>query len=300
MLKLLKYRLFLIAGIISALIYADNDSKAQTAELEPIAVVEAIIDSTTTLNNTNSVNLESVKLIKSRIEEVLKNSRRFKIYERDTSILQKSVILEQDFAGSQRALKDAAEFGKMNNVHFIVVPIVASIKLESILERDAQNSKFNSLITGEVILTLKIIDTTSGSIKYQKTDNYQLVNKKQVSTIGIIEYSDIWLSVLQKTGNEAGTAVFDAIFPIEIVQLNGAEAILNRGEGGGLSLNSTLGLYSLGESITDPKTGINLGKIERKIGECKIVSVSERISIADLVINSSRTAKVGDLCRRGK
>jgi len=59
-------------------------------------------------------------------------------------------------------------------------------------------------------------------------------------------------------------------------------------------------LFSLGEAMVDPKTGINLGKIERKIGECKLVSISERVSIADLVVNPSRTAKVGDLCRRGK
>jgi len=273
---------------------------AQTPELEPIAVVEAVVDSTTTLNNTKTVNLESVKLIKSRIEEVLRSSRRFKIYERDTSILQKSALLEQDFAASQRALKDAAEFGKMNNVHFIVVPLVASVKLDSVIERDAQTSKFNSSIAGEIILTLKIIDTTSGGIKYQKTDTYSSVNKKQISTMGVPDYNDIWLSVLQKTGSEAGTAVFDAIFPIEVIQINGGEAILNRGEGGGLNMNSTLSLFSLGEAMVDPKTGINLGKIERKIGECKLVSISERVSIADLVVNPSRTAKVGDLCRRGK
>jgi hypothetical protein len=290
----------LIVAVASNLSILTNCALAQSPELEPIAIIEAVIDSATTLNNTKSINIESSKLIKLRIEEALRNSRRFKVYERDTSTLQKSVLLEQDFALSQRALKDAAEFGKMSNVHFIVVPIVTSVKLESSLERDQQNSRFNSTINGEIILTLKIIDTTSGAIKYQKTENYSLINKTQISIMREPDYNDVWLNLLQKTGTEAGMAVFDAIFPIEIIQINGDEAILNRGEAGGLNLNSTLVLLSLGEPITDPKTGINLGKIERKIGECKIVSVSERISIAYLLLNSNKIAKTGDLCRRGK
>lgn len=300
MLNLSPLKLHVAPAVASALLLLAGSAFAQTSELEAIAVVEAVLDGTTTLSNTKSVNLESAKLIKSRIEEVLKSSRRFRVYERDTSILVKSALLEQDFAGSQRALKDAAEFGKMNNVHFIVVPVVASVKLDSLLERDAQTSKFQNSVTGDIILTLKIIDTTSGSIKYQKTDTYSSVNRKQVTTMGVAEFNDIWLSVLQKTGSEAGTAVFDAIFPIEVIQINGGEAILNRGEGGGLNMNTTLSLFSLGEALLDPKTGVSLGKVERKIGECKLVSISERVSIADLIVNSSRAAKVGDLCRTGK
>ena len=114
------------------------------------------------------------------------------------------------------------------------------------------------------------------------------------------DYSDVWLRLLQQTGTEAGLYVFDSIFPIQIVQLNGAEAILNRGDNGGLDLNAPLSLFSIGDAVLDPKTGVNLGKMERKIGACKLVSISERMSVSQLTLDASRTAKIGDVCRRAK
>ena len=52
--------------------------------------------------------------------------------------------------------------------------------------------------------------------------------------------------------------------------------------------------------MLDPKTGVSLGKVERKIGACKLVSISERMSLSTLTINASQTAKIGDICRRAK
>ena len=53
-------------------------------------------------------------------------------------------------------------------------------------------------------------------------------------------------------------------------------------------------------AVLDPKTGVNLGKVERKIGACKLVSISERMSLSKLALDGSQTAKIGDVCRRAK
>ena len=273
---------------------------AQAQELESIAVINPALDASQLQGDAKGLNTETVKLIKLRIEEVLKGSRRFNVFERDSAILEGSALMEQNFAQSSRALSDAAAFGKMNNVTYIVAPIVTSLKLDRVIERGAAGGAFVSATKGEAVVTLKVIDTASGAIKYQKTETYVALDRKTLTVMAPPDYGDVWLRLLQQTGTEAGLYIFDSIFPIQIVQLNGAEAILNRGDNGGLDLDAPLSLFSIGDAVLDPKTGVSLGKVERKIGACKLVSISERMSLSQLTLDASRTAKIGDVCRRAK
>ena len=273
---------------------------AQAQELESIAVINPAVDASHLQGDARGLNPETVKLIKLRIEDVLKGSRRFNVYERDSAILEASALMEQNFAQSSRALSDAAAFGKMNNVTYIVAPIVTSLKLDRVIERGAAGGPFVSATSGEAVLTLKVIDTASGAIKYQKTATYAAQDRKTLTVMSPPDYGDVWLRLLQQTGTEAGLYIFDSIFPIQIVQLNGVEAILNRGDNGGLDLDAPLSLVSIGDALLDPKTGVSLGKVERKIGVCQLVSISERMSISKLALDASQTAKIGDVCRRSK
>ena len=273
---------------------------APAQELESIAVINPAVDASHLQGDAKDFNPETVKLIKLGIEEVLKSSRRFNVFERDSAILEGSALMEQNFAQSSRALSDAAAFGKMNNVTYVVVPLVTSIKLDRVIERGAAGAPFVSVTSGEAMLTLKVIDTASGAINYQKTETYTALDRKTITVMSPPDYGDVWPRLLQQTGTEAGLSIFDSIFPVQIVQLNGAEAILNRGENGGLNLNAPLSLFSIADAVLDPKTGVSLGKVERRIGECKLVSISERMSLSTLTINASQTAKIGDICRRAK
>ena len=72
--------------------------------------------------------------ITRRLEEALRATRRFSVFERSGQVLTSSVLGEQDLSQSDLAQSDAAQFGQLNNVGLIVQPIVVEFEFGSSFE----------------------------------------------------------------------------------------------------------------------------------------------------------------------
>ena len=104
-------------------------SSAQAQNLPTIAVYKSLpTDSAKVALEKNNIDLE---LLRINLETGLRASRQFSVFERETKVLQQAIYAEQNFALDARAIGDAANFGKMNNVSFIVQPIIANFSVSS-------------------------------------------------------------------------------------------------------------------------------------------------------------------------
>ena len=92
-----------------------------------IAVYPAIVGSG--VSNFDGRGLDLQELTR-RLEEALRATRRFTLFERDQAVLEKWK-LEGDIAESHLAREHSTEFGKLNNVHLIVQPMVVQFELNS-------------------------------------------------------------------------------------------------------------------------------------------------------------------------
>jgi hypothetical protein len=233
-----------------------------------------------------------------RVEEALRATRKFRVYERSAAVLKKWA-LEGDIAESGLARERATEFAKLNNVHLIVQPIVVEFQLDSDFKSvDGLAGTYRRTDGGRLSVTSKVLSTTTGEVKYQITidDEFQrepkLVQGK-VSGIHSRDWTDLALSV----GVASASSIVNAVFPMQVLHYQSSMLFLNRGEGGGIKVGDELQLFSVGDDMIDPVTKENLGPVEIPIGMVRIVQIkpktSTAIPIGDLVI----PPKPGDIAR---
>ena len=90
---------------------------------------------------------------------------------------------------------------------------------------------------------------------------------------------------------------FKAVTPsFSIVKVDGGVVYINAGTSSNVRTGDHYMVYSKGEELVDPDTGLKLGSDERLIGSIQITSVQEKFSIGTIV-GGAGTMKRGDLVK---
>lgn len=240
--------------------------------------------------------------ITRRLEEALRATRRFSVFERNSQVLTSSVLGEQDLSQSDLAQSDAAQFGQLNNVGLIVQPIVVEFEFGSSFEPAVdQIGTYQQIDIGRISLTCKVLDTTSGEIKYQVTIDESLSREPQLvqDKTGGPGVRD-WVELATATSQRSAAVIVNAIFPITVIRYENKRLFLNRGKGGGIGVGDLLELLSTGESLIDPVTKEDLGPAEFFIGKVRIIRVNPKFSVAEPVEEFEVEPKTGDVVRHAQ
>ena len=81
----------------------------------------------------------------------------------------------------------------------------------------------------------------------------------------------------------ATTPLKTAASSYSIVKVEGGSAYINAGSNMNVREGDVFGVFSKGEDLVDPDSGLSLGSTEQQIGSIKITSVQEKFSIATIV-----------------
>jgi hypothetical protein len=81
------------------------------------------------------------------------------------------------------------------------------------------------------------------------------------------------------------------------VQTNGKSIVVNRGQGSGIQVGEVYEVYAIGESMKDPRTGIDLGGEETLLGDIVIRRIAEKFSVAEAVGRLSQSPVAGSILR---
>jgi len=261
-----------------------------------IAVYPAILSPSVTNFPENAIDIQELT---RRLEEALRATRRFRLFERDENVLKKWK-LEGDIAESALAREYSTEFGKLNNVGLIVQPMIVGFDIGSkFAPVDGLEGMYRRTDSGMLIVTSKVLSTTTGEIKYQITveDGFSrgptVVEGK--GSVGV-DKND-WIEIASSSGVKSATSIVNAIFPIQVMLFQSNLLFLNRGEGGGLSVGDELQLFSAGEALIDPATKENLGVAEIPIGTVRVIQVNPKSSTAAPVGDLLLEPKAGDIVR---
>ena len=261
-----------------------------------IAVYPAILSPSVQNFPENAIDIQELT---RRLEEALRATRRFSLFERDENVLKKWK-LEGDIAESALAREYSTEFGKLNNVGLIVQPIIVGFDISSkFAPVDGLEGMYQRTDSGMLIVTSKVLSTTTGEIKYQITveDGFSrgptVVEGK--GSVGV-DKND-WIEIADSSGVKSATSIVNAIFPIQVILFQSNMLFLNRGEGGGIKVGDALHLFSAGEDLIDPATKENLGPAEIPIGMVRVVQVKPKTSTAIPVGELMIPPKPGDIVR---
>jgi hypothetical protein len=238
--------------------------------------------------------------ITRRLEESLRASGRFVVFERSRELLATTVEAEQDLAESSAYLADAAERGKLANVRLIIQPIVTDFVLQPVFtEIDGLPGMYERTDHGRIVLTCKVLDTTSGEIKHQVTVPWEFSRELDdvfEGKTGGPGKRD-WMAMAEEIGARSTSAILNTVFPIMVIKVSKGRVFLNRGKGTGLKKGDVLEVFSVGEDLMDPQTGEKLGGEDILIGKIKVNKVSAKFSTAKPLGTWEEEAKSGDIAR---
>ena len=245
-----------------------------------------------------SWNIED-RLTEMVITELMKTNR-FIVVERGSL---EEVLSEQDLGASGRVRQEtAARVGEVLGAQVLIKGAITEfIEKESggaggiIISGIGIGGRTN---TGHVTLDIRIIDATTGQILQAEKAEGKI---KSTGIGGIAFFSGVAFggTSYKKTalGKATRAAVSDAVMFIvnnmdsqpwegRVVKSVGSKIYINAGYNMNIRLDSVFTVYSKGEELIDPATGLSLGSSLSRSGTVRVTQVSDRFSIADAIEGS--------------
>ncbi len=222
------------------------------------------------------------------------------------------ILEEQDFGASDRTTKEGgAKTGKVLRAQILVSGAIT--EFSSRVDETGiglSTGKFGGALKQQkahVAVNVRMYDTTTGEVLFSER-----VEGRATATGIAADYhnrdfglggSKFWATPLGEATQECiNNAVFfiaskmrDVEWQGSVVKSDGAKVYINAGSQAGITAGDSFVVYSKGEELVDPETGITLGTEEEKAGRITVVSVKEKYSIA--TIDEGEDFKRGDIIR---
>ena len=137
----------------------------------------------------------------------------------------------------------------------------------------------------EMSVDIRIVDTSTGSIRISKTVQKQASSGGGFAMEGFAvggEEADPLGEVQRLTANAVAALLAMEIFPIKVINVSKGQAYVNYGPPS-VEKGMFLQIIELGEGFMDPDTGEMLGQDETYIGAIKITDVKSKFSIGTII-----------------
>jgi len=214
----------------------------------------------------------STRILTEKLTTALVATRKFDVLERDAL---EEVMTELDLATSQVADKrNAPRRGRIAAADYLIKGEISVYDVKSALAPIPTTSYFNSVVTGDIICNLRVIDVETGKIaSAAKVEAINKVSWRTSSTaapqIEAAFYDDLQSQLVTKIANK----VIEVAFPMKVIGVQGDTVYLNRGEGSGLREGDVIAVFRRGDALIDPDTNEELGFEESLVGEAVVQEV---------------------------
>lgn len=242
------------------------------------------------------------------ITELMKTDR-FIVVERGAL---DEILSEQDLGASGRVRQEtAARVGEVLGAQVLVKGAVTEfIEKESggaggiIVSGLGIGGRTN---TGHVAIDMRIIDATTGQIISSERAEGKITSSG-IGGIGFFSGVAFGGTTYKKTalGQATREAVTEAVMFVVnnmedepwqgmIVKADGGQVYINAGYNMNINTGSVFTVYSKGEDLIDPSSGLSLGSALTRSGTIRVVQVSDKFSIASVIEGSG--FKRGDIVK---
>ena len=229
------------------------------------------------------------------LEANLVQSRKFMMLDRRYA---KEVASEKNIAlnGSQ-TIEDLICLGTELMADYLVLGNILNVSYEE-KERKMPSGRVIVFGQGMINMSFRVVNVKTKQIKYADSIRFQFTDDELKAISGTSFVSDPELSILSETANRVGCQIVEAIYPPQIVGVNGDSVSLNQG-GRGMGVGGVYDVFRNGEMMIDPYTGEKLGVEECFVGQIKITHNAAKMA-RGIVINKTADFADGYICRRAK
>lgn len=251
-----------------------------------VAIKEAKVSESISGSAKKNLNLE--KLLQE-MEASFVAARKFNVVTRNKESLG-ALREEQKFAESDLSAGDAAQSGQLKNADYLIIPEVHIFSFYTTSNKVPNlQSKFFRKDQGVLEVNAQIVDTASGQIMttFYLKDSFSS-KESMVSSSGGTPSAENFSKMAKAVSAQMVDQFLNLVFPVEIINIKGDTAYLNRGQDGGFKVNDVFNVYSKGEVLVDPQTGEQLGSAEELVGKVKITKVNPKFTMATIMGDKSQ------------
>jgi len=223
-------------------------------------------------------------------------TRKFDVVERKRvdDILGEIKLTEQELTDPARAV----EAGKLIGADYMLMGSISLFSVRAEWSRVPNSRHWSRALKSHVIVDMRIVNSrTSKVVAAHKGEVKDISRTLHDSNDAPPALEADFVDQLQrKLCDELVVYTIDSVYPIRIVDSDGLEVSLNRGQGGGLEVGMTLDVLVEGKQIKDPDTGELLGYRQRQIGQIRVTEVEERLTHGT-VISGEAPFPEGAVCK---
>ncbi len=301
-------RIMLILGITMLVLGGSRDALAVEALKKTIAVYDFENDSGFTSLLTLGQDFST------QLTDALVQSGKFTVLTRQEIV---GVMAEQDMASSDRFAKsNSAGLGKI-----VPAQILVKGKLTEFQEKSSGGGQGFGIYgvsintaktTAHVAVIIQLINTTTGEVIDSQrvegdasTGGASLGYAGAVPVVGAVGLSS---SNFQSTplGKAVQITIDNAVDYIskksigvpwsgKVMMVKEGVIYVNSGTNTGIKEGDTFFVYKLGEALTDPDSGMELGRENTKLGQIKITEVQDKFSKSMIADGAQFEVSKGDL-----
>ena len=198
-------------------------------------------------------------------------TRKFTILDRE---FDKEISTELSNLANSKNIEDQVKIGQKLFADYIIVGRLDFLVLKQIEKKYLTSDLIKKKNIGILNLSYRVIDVTTGQIKYSSKVNLEVDLKKQSQPIPYL---------INLTAQNAGLEIMYAIYPILVEKIEGNLLYLGQG-GNQIKVNDNYTIYERTDSkIKDSYTGETLGNVEKVVGKATIVESSSKFSVAQII-----------------
>lgn len=217
------------------------------------------------------------------VNNYLVQTRKFTILDRK---FQQTVSGEKDIIKSGNLpMKELVKLGQELVADYIMVGTLNSYRINEKQIKLKTTDKVFKRSVGSLILNYRLIDVTTGQVKFSQNLSTNLTGKLKLES-GI---DSVIRESMEISAKEAGYKILEAIYPFVVESFD--NDILTIGTGGDLiEVGQRFKLIKYGEKIKDSYTKESLGRRETQVGEIEITEVTSKMSYAKIVKLTNKNA----------
>ena len=266
-----------VVALVTVPVYKEaieNDTR-KTITVLPFEVVPGKIITYKVKLELNSITTR----ISDSILSELNQSRKFAVLNRS---FEKQFAKERAMLSSDKVSPaEASRLGNKLGADFIVLGKIYQLSFSK--EDNGFYGMESNNIEASIDLYYTVIEAATEKVMWSDTVTYKHKSTEELELVG---------DFVSGLSASIATNVLDVIYPIKIMKLSSEQNILLNQGGKRLSVGQIMEVYSPGESIIDPDTGIPIKIDGSKVAELEITLVKPKYSIARLVPESGQYSRL--------
>jgi curli biogenesis system outer membrane secretion channel CsgG len=206
--------------------------------------------------------------------------------------------------------RSAAQVGKLLGVKLAIMGVITEFSHST----EKTGGKIKWLDVGvstqkaTVAIEVRFVNTTTGEII--AAENVRRVKSKSglklsAPEFGIKDRDGFDNSLIGKATREAVDSIVSMIenqmqqlpWQGKIIKVSGNTVYIKPGSDAGVKIGDTFAIYTRGEELIDPDTGISLGSEEEQVGSIQIKSIVANGKAAKGIIVNGSDFKIGNIVR---